>query len=856
MTLSLRSLCSVALSVALLCLAAPLSTPRAQRLTQGVLQAEDDLAAGTDAQQVERNPAGLAFGGTFDAALSWTQAQGRVSGDGLGLYLSLGVLDPYHMGLGLQLLDGARADQGRVFKVSWAHALRFREVLSVGLSWHALSAEDDPLLDDLSTWDLGLQLRPWRWLAFGLTLTDLSLVPPKDSPLRRGYEFAVALRPGTERLTLTGQLRTEQSGDRAPDLGARLRWRLAGPLALIARYDALDEGERWAHRVLLGLANLDEFGFGLFGYTPDARAQQPRAGFSASAHLRSDPPKLPSLFVRPTVVQVQIGEAQELSASGWLSPETHAPFLQSLRALQRIAQDDEIHAVLLSFQSSSFGWAQAAELRSALDAVRASGKKVYAWLSTADLKSYSVAVSADEVYGAPAGGLFITGIELGVTYLGVLLRRFGVNADFVAIGDYKSAPETFTEGGPSDAAREQTEALLDEIFNTATAYIAQRRPLSLAQVKAQIDEAPFTSAQAQARGLLDGVLHYDELEGVARRDFGPRVSFVPAQRLLAKAEARWGNLPKIAVLYAVGTITDGESVANPLTGVASTGAQSFIQAVRQARENPQIRAVVLRVDSPGGSVTAADAMWRELSQLARVKPLVVSMGDTAASGGYYIAAPGARIFASAQTLTGSIGIFSGKFDLSGLFSFIGLQKTEYRRGADASLMSNQAKFTEGQREKVRAGLQALYDLFIDRVAQGRGQLTREAVLAAAGGRVWSGAAARERGLVDRSGGLLAAIDDAAARAGLAPDDYQLRILPQLDRWGGLPTSPFGQLRARLTGPSDAALHGAQRLQRQSDTPLERLRAQLPPQIELLLDAPLMHFEQSQPLALLPFLWQP
>lgn len=844
--------------VALLSVSAALPAA-AQRVTGGVLQPDGDVAAGVDAQMVEVNPAGLGFGTTFDSAMTYTQGKNHNAGDGFGFYLGLGVLDPYHTALGIQVLDAAPGFTDRPVKVSWGHALRLGEVFSIGATWHTFVSDEISALDGLSTWDLGVQMRPWRWLATGLNITDLTTPKYDGGVIDRGYEVAVAVHPGTERVTLTGLARFEDRAGAEPTFGGLLRARLFGPIGLLGRYDTTELGGVRDHRVMLGLADLGGFGLGLFGYTHNRGDADTASGLAITSRIRSQSEPLPSLFRRPVVAEVTLGKGAEYSSGGWFSRTPRTPFLDTLQTLRALARNDEVSAVLLGMGSAEFGWAQAAELRAAIGEVRAAGKKVYAWLPVGQLKAYSVAVAADQVYGAPAGGLLITGLEVGAVYVGELLAKLGIKADFVAIGDYKSAPEMFTRTGPTPASMQQTNALLDEVYGRAVEHIAERRKLTEDQVRSLIDGAPYTSQGAVQAGLMDGVVHYDEFEGVLRRDLGPRVTFRPAEELLADADPRWGRLPAVAVLYAVGTITDGDSVSNPFSGAVSTGADTFVRAVRALREDSSVRAVVLRVDSPGGSVTAADAMWRELSELARRKPLYVSMGDTAASGGYYIAAPGREILAQAETLTGSIGIFTGKFDVSGLFGMIGLHKTSYKRGADADLLSEQAPFSDGQREKVRVGLQALYELFLDRVAAGRPTLGRKGVEPLAGGRVWSGRGAHACGLVDREAGLLTAIDLAAQAADLGPDDYRLIRLPDAGGLGGLPASPFGA-RAGEVG----VFEGLRASVAESVAPagtsggdLVTALGQIPGAGEALravLDAPILRFGEGQALALLPFVW--
>ncbi len=456
-----------------------------------------------------------------------------------------------------------------------------------------------------------------------------------------------------------------------------------------------------------------------------------------------------------------------------------------------------------------------------------------------DTRSYSVASAANRIYTAPAGGLLLTGMRGELLYAGDAVQRLGVKAEFVAVGDYKSAPETFTRTGPSDAAREVQNSLMDDVYARTVGHIAEGRGVDEEKVRKLVDEGPYTADAAMAAGLVDKVMHYDEFDEAMRKVYGGGVRFARSADVLDDRDPRWGEVPSVGVLYAVGTITDGESVVNPLTGALSTGAQTFVEATRRMREDPSVRAVVLRIDSPGGSVTAADAMWRELDRLAEVKPLYVSMGDVAASGGYYIAAPAREILASPETITGSIGVFTGKFDLSGLYGLLGLRTEVFLRGKRAGLLSNHTSWTDDEREAVKGAMERLYDLFLERVADGRSNLDKEQVAPLARGRVWTGQQARGCGLVDRPAGLLTAIDLAARSAGFGHGDYRLAIGPPAGGFGGLPTNPLGR----------GVAWAAEALGARADEP-----AALPAPLRALLDIPALAFADGTPLALLPYVW--
>lgn len=827
--------------------------------TRGILQPHGDVATGDHADAIGVNPAGIGFGERFQLAYTYVGSDEERAGQGHGAWLSLNLAGPYTAGLGLEWLELPGPQPSTPVKLTWAHALTLDPSVSIGFAWSHFFADGDPdaahaALADLDTFDVGFQIRPARWLAAGVTVTDLTEPLLGEVPIQRGYEFGVAVRPGTERLDTTVQWRLEEGeGDLRSTWGAKLRWRLWRRFALLARFDTtLDAGGNDGQQVMLGFSDEGVAGGGLFWFAPDLKNDE-LAGFAVTGRIRDRVEAMPSLIQRPLVAEVEIGPATEYAVSGLIFPRASAPFLRTLRTLRRLETEPEVSAVLLAFTSDQIGWAQAGELRSSIARLRAAGKTVYAWLPVGDTRTYSVAAACDKIFTTHAGGVLLTGVKGELTFLGTLLDRLGVEAQFVGTGLYKSAPETFTRSSSSPAARLQQDALIDGIYASAVAAIAAGRGLKPERVRQIIDEGPYTADAAEKAGLVDGVIHYDEFEGIMREAYAGRARFVEADRLLDRREARWGARPEIAVLYAVGTIVDGPSTANPFTGVMTTGSETLARAVEALRTDSRVEAVVLRVDSPGGSVTASDVMWRALRRLAEEKPLIVSMGDVAASGGYYIAVAGHPILAGPDTITGSIGVFSGKFDLSGLFRGLGVSTELFLRGKRAALMSLQQAWSDDELAAVKASMHTLYELFLERVAAGRANLTKQQVEPLAGGRVWTGRDARACGLVDRPEGLMTAIDLAAVAAGIGDGEYALVVAPGPGEMGAVPESPLGLSGRSLLGggawASDSGLVRAlTSLIGAAATPLPALPAALTRAMAL----PVLQFEAGTPLALLPF----
>ena len=475
------------------------------------------------------------------------------------------------------------------------------------------------------------------------------------------------------------------------------------------------------------------------------------------------------------------------------TPEAPLGLLDLLQTLERAACDPQIDGVLLRFSGASLGFAQALSLRRAIDGVRAAGKPVAAWAERLDAQEYLVASAATSLWLAPVGELFLVGLRLDGFYLRGLLDHLAVKPEVVRIGSHKTAAEHLTRASMSPEEREQLDRLIDDLFGELIAHIAAGRGLEPAAVRALVDRGPFRASAAVEVGLSDGCLYSDEIPAAldaltpippSDRPGARRARLIEAAVYhgLRTADAGWRpllrDLPRIAYVVARGSIHRGSGAR----GIASDSLRSLLEALGRDED---VCGVVLRIDSPGGDGVASDLLWRAVSQLARLKPVVASMGDVAASGGYYLACAADAIFAEAGTLTGSIGVVGGKANLEGLYRRIGVARDAVERGARAGFLSDARGFTPDERAALRDDMAALYATFVARVAEGRG-LSLQAVERVAQGRVFSGARARALGLVDALGGPLDALRDARRRAGLRDGERVLiEAHPRLPALAGL-----------------------------------------------------------------------
>ncbi len=549
------------------------------------------------------------------------------------------------------------------------------------------------------------------------------------------------------------------------------------------------------------------------------------------------------------VLKFDTGELAELEGSGLRSLLAGRPSVRGVLDMLKQAKADPrvTHLVVQPTGGASF-WAKAQEIRDGILDFRKSGKKTVAFLEYGGDQEYYIATACERVYLMPTSVLDVKGIATYEVFLRGTLDKIGTVPDLLHIGDYKTAVNTFTEKTFTKAHREMTDSLNHDAYEQLVNGIAQGRKKTPEDVRALIDKGPFLPEDALSDGLVDDLAYKDQIDDKAGFGSTERTEANDYARALAHPFrfARAGE--KIALIYAVGTISSGESGNGP--DGAYVGSDTLDDYIEQAREDKAVKAVVLRIDSPGGSSIASDVIWRELMLTREKKPLIVSMSDLAASGGYYIAIPGHAIVAQPGTLTGSIGIFSGKFVTGGTFKKLGANIEGVSSGKLAEMNSPARPFTADERAKVEEQMQAFYDQFIEKVAQSR-HTTPEKIDAIAQGRVWTGRQAKDIGLVDKLGGLDTAVALAKERAKIpANQDVDLVVYPPKKSFLEAFSDAFG--RTSDSDAADAALLGGGR-GADAEAFLHLLR---PSERRALLDlmAPFRLIQRGEPLALMPYVF--
>ena len=482
--------------------------------------------------------------------------------------------------------------------------------------------------------------------------------------------------------------------------------------------------------------------------------------------------------------------------------------------MKKSVNDPSVKAVVVLLEGGTVGSAQKEELREVISQIRAAGKEVYAHSDSLSMGEYVLLSGASRLSVVPTGDLWITGLHAESPYIRGLLDWIGVKPDFLTCGDYKSAAEIFMRDGPSPEADKMMNWLLDGIYGTSVSLIAKGRGVDVAKVKAWIDNGPYTAEKAKASGLIDAVEHRQDFEAGLKSKFGkdvvfdkkygkkkppkmdfsnPFAMFKIMGDLLAQSQKGKTEKSAVAIVYVDGPIQIGSGHATPFAAATGAWSSDVRKALNEAANDDAVKAVVLRVDSPGGSAVASEIILDATKRVKAKKPLVVSMGNVAGSGGYYVACGSDLIFADESTITGSIGVVAGKLATNRMWNKLGITFKEYKRGENAGLLSTADVFTKAERERMQGWMNDIYDVFKKHVTDIRGDRLKKPIDELAGGRVYTGKQALELGLVDKIGTLHDAIHHIAAEAKLT--DYDIRVVPE-------PKNFLERLLEELSGEKD------------------------------------------------------
>ncbi|HKP55610.1 MAG TPA: signal peptide peptidase SppA [Polyangiales bacterium] len=775
--------------LALVLLASPV---RAQfhRATDPVATPASVLVQRDDSGVIDVNPALLGFLPGF--SLLYLHAEVDESGQWLGQGDALSIATPLFFGLSLGAtfqslrpgpLASSQEDRAQ-FGLGLAYAPWKR--FSFGVSGRGFYA-GNRRFDGLSAVDVGFAWRAADWL--GMSLSGRDLFASRDGFGTPGLDLGASLLLGW-------QVRPFGNGD------------------LVLAFDvAFDRHSRAGGRAGLGfripnfgqvnsMVELEQVGSSEESWRVSAELNASFEGFTlgggiiAGEHL-GDAPGAYGLVrfeqqARPGVRPPGRVIDYQISAGG------PREMVELLIALDAAVSDPRVSGVLLRPRESGLGTAHAQELRMAIAALRGAGKKVVCHLENATGTEYYACAGADAVLIDPAGSIRLLGVAADMLLFGDTLRKVGLRADFVRIGEYKSAPEQFAHGELSEPARLEMRTLLGDIHARVVQDIASDLRIEKSRLGEIMDDGPQLAPQAVRDKLVSAAVDEVVLKrGEGNRFDGRSLTDQWPQRV----QEDWDSGPRIGVVMIDGTIVDGDNVDVPFLGIHMTGGRTATAAIDGLANDPLCRAIVVRVDSPGGAVLASDQIWRAIRRARENKPVVISMGSVAASGGYYVASAGDEIWADPSTLTGSIGIYYGKVDAAGLAHDLGVGVETFRIGKRAGAESLFRPFTPEERAALVDRIRVYYRMFLQRVATGRGR-TVEQVDALGRGRVYSGDAALRLGLIDRLGGFASALAR-ARQLGRVDPDAGIVVAPA--RPGGLLDYVLNGVRAAENEPSVSEL---------------------------------------------------
>jgi protease-4 len=718
---------------------------------RGITNADDTTA-------IALNPANLAFMPAWEARwnLVWTGSTSTLPNRGTSFAAGVPI-GPFATGLRLDFLNPP-AGAPRPFDdnyrwLRWGLALGSGEAsfgTTFGWGFSPLDA-----LDGFVSITSGLTWRPAPWLSASFVARDWNMPESKGKVLsERSWVWGLGGRPFGSRVVelawdLTYFEKSKAWGGHGmlgvdiPRLG-----RLRGDLTVLPQH-----ADRFVATagVEVNVERFQASGGAVFG---DAITRS-GTGFYVGASVRGF--REPGLRLPAKVARIKIEGTPGVRGNTRL-----------LKRLWRLAEDPEIEGVVLQLRAEpANSLAHAEEVADAIRLLRARKKKVMCHLEDAGSKALFVCSQADRIAMNPAGGLRFAGIGSTYYYFGGILKKLGIRSDFVRIGAHKLAAEQLTLAGGTDVAHQDHQELVDQMEAIYLHDIGGGRGIPADELKKRIAKGPFIAQEARAANLVDTLAYYDEIDRFAAEVMGRPVRLVddsPPPR----APERWGHEPKVAIVYLHGDMVDGESQFIPFVNVKLAGSYTVARAIKRARDDDSIKAVVFRVETGGGSSLAADVILREAQLTAKKKPFIVSMGTSAASGGYYASMAGKEIFANRGTVTGSIGIFYGKADVQGLLDKLGVKIEQFRSAPRADAESFFRPFTDEEKRELGVKVKQFYDLFIGRVAEGR-HMTPEQVDAVARGKVWTGQQALGKNLVTRLGGLREAIAEAERLARMSSD---------------------------------------------------------------------------------------
>lgn len=732
------------------------SLPRTD-VSRGVTLPSASAALTQDAASVSINPASLSLVGPLQAY--YVNEKSVLGPSNNALFLGL---TPFK-GLGLGWSNEWLKDvQGTSYRKSAFGFSIGDKGLALGASFNSFSSQALGNLNGLSSVDLGLSSRPFRFASLGFVVRNIDNPTRGDAALPIQYDLGLAIRPLGEKLSLAADYildknRSLLQGRFTYTLQAKV---LRGVTLLSGLSHGLARGDATLFQVGLTVDTGHLGASYASGFSPQGQNQ--------SVALRASLEKYESVLPQGKVVALFDFNKLLASNTSLFGGKQVDPYLRLTRLMQEAAEDPKLHGIVMKANGLNIGLAKALEISKGIELLQSRGKMVFVVLLSATDGEYLAFSHANWIAAVPGAILELDGLAASTTFLGEAMNKLGIQWEVARVGAYKNAPDQLTRSQMSREQQESINAYLDTNFGEYVRRVARARFLREEKFRASLNEGLKSPTRARELGLIDEVINPQDLDEKLKQ-WIPHARFVSDYQPRDTRDERWGQRPQIAVIPVLGTIAGGQSSDGTFGTSETAGAETVVKALKAAEQDDDVAAIVLRIDSGGGDTLASDLIYRAVLAAKKKKPVIASMGDVAASGGYYVAMGADAIYAEPTTLTGSIGVFFVKPAVSQLASKVGIKNEVIRRGDLAGMMGVFEPWTPAERTAAQKWVDGFYDTFITEVAACR-KLSKEQVDQIAQGRVWSGEDAKQRKLVDELGGLQEALAKAKSQAGLTPHE--------------------------------------------------------------------------------------
>lgn len=644
----------------------------------------------------------------------------------------------------------------------------FENVFGLGAGY-SFTAGGDDYYNEFSGWNIGFLFRPSSYLSFGIVFRDL-YGKIGDDKIERSDIYSMSLRPWGELLTLSADfIKKENEKFTRDGFFCSGELKLQNGISLSLKYETDN-----SFTAGLTMPLFIRSGNGV-EIIPDfyASGRSETSGFYSAGVTFNLKKKSETIEIAPSqnFITIRINGDYSLEREEPSFFQKRKTVFQDLaRGIEKAGNDPTITGIIIEIDNTGLGFAQIQEIRDLLNGCRSAGKKVYAILNFSGNREYYLATASDKIFFTPNSTFSITGLTVKTYFFKGLLDKAGVKYESFSKGKYKSFNEMFTRKDMSSEARENLTEVIRDLSDQFISGITESRKLTREDIEELFKKGFYTPAEAREKGFVDDILYANEARDLISKNIN---SILFEDYINEESQVTsWGPVPAIAVINVTGSIIYGEGGKTAMSD--TTGDSDYKMAIDAAFNDPSVKAVVIRINSGGGSAIASDFMWNALrsAKKEKPKPVVFSFGNTAASGGYYIACTGDTIFAGKGTITGSIGVIAGKITAEGLYSKLGINTETIKMSEFADIMSESRSLTQNEKKLMQKEISFIYDRFTGKVMESRG-ISEKEIDQVAGGKIHTGAAAKNNKLINENGGIIAAIEYARFKSGL---DSKCRII--------------------------------------------------------------------------------